>query len=353
VKDAKLEILLKVIILTQDKIRSLLEKLDRPEIYELVQRAISRAEADDFALEDGEELTNFRQWITNLPDLLSLKPDTTPTQLIPHIKWAAQARWTYAEQIEALFCLEGEDLPLWLKHIYKLGRYFTATKAMLKLATKQPGLFASIYVEAVQAPEQERFSLGSDTTALRTTLQRLTKANPESLMKRLGENWLTDDPEARLRKACRLTLTVHAEMQLLAFYDHQPDLTPRLLYMGTSKKACFLCQEFISRHPLTIGVSASHQRLYPTWMPAPCSSTVRKMHKALLWDLSRHLESTILRDLETRLGIRRAISMDSTAGPSLTTTGTISSGSSVLELPLRPISQVYEDSYSTTAAVAE
>ncbi|KAL8284640.1 hypothetical protein RB600_009182 [Gaeumannomyces tritici] len=124
-------------------------------------------------------------------------------------------------------------------------------------------------------------------------------------------------------------------MQLLAFYDHHPDLTPRLLFMGTSKKACFLCHEFMSWHPLTIGVSASHQKLYLTWMPAPCSSTVRKKHKALLWDLSRHLEQTTLRDLETRLGVRRPMHMDSTAGPSLTTTGTISSGLPALELPLR------------------
>lgn len=236
-----------------------------------------------------------------------------------------------------------------IKHIYKLGRYFSATKAMLKLATKQPALFTSIHVEAVQAPDQEHFSLGNDRTALRTALQRWTRTDPEMLMKQLGQSWLTADPEARLRKACRLVLTVHAEMQLLAFYDHHPDLTPRLLFMGTSKKSCFLCHEFMARHPLTIGVSASHQKLYPTWMPAPCSSTVRKKHKVLLWNFSRHLEETVIRDLQTRLGIRRPMQMDSTAGPSLTTTGTLPSEWGNLELPLRPPSP---DSSSTAATVA-
>lgn len=349
-KEGESEILLKIINLTQDKIWSLLEKLRNPNIHATVQQAICKMEADDLFSEDGEE-TNFRQWITRLPALISLGPDATPTQLIPYMKWASQARWVYAGQIEALFCPEGEELPLWIKHIYKLARYFSATKAMLKLATKQPGLFTSIYVEAVQAPEQERFSLGNDRTALRTTLERLTKTDPEPLMKKLGQSWLTDDPEARLRQACRLVLTVHAEMQLLAFYDHHPDLTPRLLFMGTSKKACFLCHEFMSRHPLAIGVSASHQKLYPTWMPAPCTSTVRKRHKVLLWDLSRHLEQTTIRDLETRLGIRRPMQMDSTAGPSLTTTGTISSGLPALELPLRSLSTHDHDSSSTVAVV--
>lgn len=338
--------------MTQDKIWSLLERLHDPDITIAVQNAISRMEADNESGEDCEE-AGFRQWIRKLPVLVSLKQDANPAQLIPHIKWASKARWTYAEQIEALFCPNGEELPSWINHVYKLGRYFVATKAMLKLATKQPDLFASIRVEAVQAPDQVRlkFSLGEDRTALRTTLQRLMpKKDPGPLMERLGQIWLRKDPEKRFRQACKLNLTVHGEMQLLAFYDRNPDLTPRLLFMGTSKKACFLCHEFMSRHPLAMGVGASHQKLYPSWMPAPCSSAVRTKHKELLWNLSRHLEQTTLRDLETRLGIRRPKTLDSTAGPSLTTTGTISTGLWALELPLRSLSIDEEDLFSTAAA---
>jgi hypothetical protein len=79
---------------------------------------------------------------------------------------------------------------------------------------------------------------------------------------------------------------------------------------------------------------------------------VRKKHKELLWNLSRHLEQTIIRDLETRLGIRRPVHMDSTAGPSLTS---ISSGWVALELPLRSrsLSQEGQDSSATVAADAE
>lgn len=334
-QDGEPDILLKVITMAHDKIWSVLEKLSNPEIHTCVQQMISSIEGDDTFLEDMEKFT-FRRWISKLPSLVSLKPSTTPTQLMPYLKWASEARWIYAERIEELFDQEDKEPPLWIKHIYKLARYFSATKAMVKLATKMPGLFASIYVEALQAPKTERFSLERDNTALRKTLERLTKAAPEPLVEKLGQLWLTDDPDARFWKACRLELTVHAEMQLLAFYDHNPDLTPRLLFMGTSKKACYLCHEFLSRHPLTIGVSACHQKLYPTWMPAPCSSTVRKKHKSILWELSRHLEEATIRDLETRLGVRRPMHMDSTAGPSLTTTGTVSSGLSILRLPIRP-----------------
>lgn len=323
----------RIIVLAEDKIWSILEKLRRPDVLATITRAISDMEAEESFLENEEE-ANFRQWIYNLPLLASLNPGSAPVQLIPHIEWSSKARWVYSEQLEAFLGSEDGELPYWLKYVYKLGRYHSATKAMVKLAVKQPAVFTGIHVEPVDAPEQENFSLGKERDSLLTVLKKITKTDPQQLMDKLGQTWLTDDPESRLRKACHMKLTVHAEMQLLGFYDHHTHLTPRLLFMGTSKKACYLCHEFMSRHPLTIGVSASHQKIYPTWMPAPCSSTVRKKHKVLLWEFSRHLEQTTARDLETRLGIRRPANMDSTAGPSLTTTGTVSTGLWAQELSL-------------------
>jgi hypothetical protein len=318
------EILRKVITLTKDKIGSLLEKLDRPGIHTTIRLATSDMSEEDSFLDDSEDV-DFKKWIRNLPLLASLHSKSDSAELVSHIVWASQARWVYSEQLEKLFGSVDGELPAWLKYIYKLGRYYAATKAMLKLAVKLPHIFTGIHIMPVNAPESQQFSLKTQKTPLLTVLKKITKADPDRLMVKLGQTWLTDDPETRLRRACRMTLTVHAEMQLLSFYDHNPHLTPRLLFMGSSKKACYLCHEFMSRHPLTIGVSASHQKLYPSWMPAPCSSTVRKKHKVLLWEFSRHLEETTARDLETRLGIqRRPSTWDSTAGPSLTTTGTVS-----------------------------
>jgi hypothetical protein len=325
-KDKESEILGHVVDLLGDKIRYLLERVHDPSIDKVIDLAVKNVKTDDPFLEQIEG-TRFQQWIGNLPVLMSLKPDTEPALLIPHIEWASHARWVYSGAIEALFCPEGDELPNWVNHIYKLGRYSVAVKTMLKLATKQPSLFTAIHVEVIEAPKQQRFNPSNDGKTLTTVLERLTKADHQQLLSQLGQIWLTDDPESRFRQACRLKLTVHAEMQLLSFYDHHPELTPRLFFMGTSKKACFLCHRFMSRHPLTMSVSASHQKLYPSWMPAPCAdSAVRKSHKVLLWELSRHLEQTTARDLETRLGIRRPRTLDSTAGPSWSTTGSMTSG---------------------------
>ncbi|KAK1506597.1 hypothetical protein CABS01_16895 [Colletotrichum abscissum] len=316
-------VLRKVVVLTQDKIRALVEKMNLPEVRHTIDRAIQRM--DQIPSDDVEEL-GFREWVRNMPFLASLDAGSHSDQLIPHVKWASRGRWMYSEQLEGLFGLEDGSLPIWLKYVYKLGRYFAATKAMLKLAVKQPDIFTGIHIEAIKAPEQEEFSLGTQKEPLLTMLKKIAPSDPIALREKLGQTWLTTDPETKLRRACKMTLVVHAEMQLLSFYDHHPDLTPRLLFMGTSKKACYLCNEFMSRHPLNIGVSASHQKIYPAWMSPPCHASIRKQQKVRLWELSRHLEQAAVRDLETRLGTRRPMTMDSTAGPSLTTTGTISSG---------------------------
>lgn len=280
----------------------------------------------DVILSNDPEKAGFATWMQSLPVLMSLEPNAESAVLVPHIKWASGAKWVYSEHLEALFCPGEEELPDWVFQIYKLGRYFAAAKAMIKLAIKQPFLFTSIHIEVIDAPDQEQFTLGNDLAALKTVIQKLTDVDHDKLMSQLGQTWLTGDPELRFPQACRLILTVYAEMQILSFYDHHPELTPRLAFMGTSKKTCFLCHRSMSRHPLQMSASANHQKLYPSWMPAPCFiSDVRKRHKTLLWELSRHLEDTTARDLKTRLGIRRRKNLDSTAGPSLTTSGSIAS----------------------------
>ncbi|CAG1959374.1 unnamed protein product [Fusarium graminearum] len=318
-------LLLKIVNLTRLRIESILQRLCTPRNQQCSKKVIDNLREDNVVSEDPEK-AGFATWMQRLPVLMSLEPNAESDVLVPHIQWASRAKWVYSEHLEALFCPGEEELPDWIFQIYKLGRYFPAAKAMIKLAIKQPFLFSSIHIEVINAPDQERFTLRNDLTALKTVLQKLTDVDHEKLMSQLGQIWLTEDPELQFRQACRLTLTVHAEMQILSFYDHHPELTPRLAFMGMSKKTCFLCHRFMSRHPLQMSTSASHQKLYPSWMPAPCfKSDVRKRHKTLLWELSRYLEATTARDLETRLGIRRRKNLDSTAGPSLTTSGSIAS----------------------------
>jgi len=74
----------------------------------------------------------------------------------------------------------------------------------------------------------------------------------------------TPDPEKEFRKVCRVDLTLYAEMQLIVFYAANRSLCPQMLFIGRSKKACFLCYEYLLQHPLGLRVSACHQKIYST-----------------------------------------------------------------------------------------
>jgi OTT_1508-like deaminase len=61
---------------------------------------------------------------------------------------------------------------------------------------------------------------------------------------------------------------VHAEMQLLLFYDTQPDIQLAHNYIGISKRSCYLCATFIRFRGVFI-VEGAHQQLCCLWTVPP------------------------------------------------------------------------------------
>lgn len=57
---------------------------------------------------------------------------------------------------------------------------------------------------------------------------------------------------------------VHAEMLLLTFYEENPDIVLATNYIGSSKRSCYLCANFIRLHNL-LAVEGQHQQLYCLW----------------------------------------------------------------------------------------
>lgn len=320
---AETEVLEEVVDLDQDRIMSLLEKLERAGIRDIFQLAISRLCSGERREEVLLEPC-FGHWIKTCPFTGTFQSLHETSQLPSLVKWASQARWVYPKHLEVLLALDPNSTPHWMETFYKIARYWGATKSMVKLAVKQPAVFANIQIQDVRSPAQRPFSLSQKGTSLREALQRLVKQDCDITMEKLAQRWETDDVEGKFFTTCRLKLTLHAEMQLLDFYDHNPDLTPQLRLMGTSKKACYLCHEFLLLHPLCIRVSACHQKIYPTWMPPPCHDIPGVARNKLLWKLSKHVERVVVRELKTGLvGTRRPRNKDSTAGPSVTETATI------------------------------
>jgi OTT_1508-like deaminase len=114
----------------------------------------------------------------------------------------------------------------------------------------------------------------------------LSSRIPADLMSRVppASRWrLQNQAKAaqRLLKRWRYYV-VHAEMQLLLFYDTQPEIHLAHNYIGISKRSCYLCATFIRLHGHFI-MEGAHQQLYCLWTIPPMIAfrdTTRESHFA-------------------------------------------------------------------------
>jgi len=267
-------------------------------------------------------------WLESCPFTAASLQTWSPATMAMLIDWASQARWLYSEQLQGLLGLDNTQKPPWLDSLYKIARYRAAIKSMVKLAAKQPEVLADIHIREIKAPNSRQFSLSNERAPLLAAVKNLVREDSGMIMEQLEKHLGTEDAEAQLRRACRLNLTLHAEMQIVVFYEGNPSSAPRMPFIGTSKKACFLCHEYLLRHPLRLQASACHQKIYPSWMPPPYYPIPGRFKKSTPFvKLSKNIEQLTKRELLTALTApRRPRNQDSTAGPSLTITATASTG---------------------------
>lgn len=267
---------------------------------------------------DHSAVKSFPEWVAHILTIRDLPQDLTPESLVSHIRWALEAKRTYLVCLKTAFSTDGQRLPRWVYTILKLGRYAIASMALLQLASEVPSLFNPMLVEPVTAPLQTQFAISKGEMPLTSVLRRLAGGREVDYVSRLGRVWSVVDPETYFRNACTLNLSVHAEMQLLNFYDQHPDRRLAFRFIGVSKKSCFLCQRFLASHPQSLSVSSCHQKLYLSWRPPPTTEPrIYKQYKTITTELSKVMEAAAKQELEGRLGHRRRVPPDSSAGVSL------------------------------------
>lgn len=264
-------------------------------------------------------LHQFLEWFGHIFAIRDLPVDSGPEVLVRYMKWAQKAKSCYLDFLKAAFAAKDQPLPRWVYTIFKLGRYGIASRALVQLASEFPALFNPMIVESVIAPSRTSFSIPKDEAPLTCVLRRVIGARTEEHIPRLARVWNIADVETHFRRACSLDLVVHAEMQLISFYDHDQQCKPSFRLIGVSKKSCYLCYMFLATHPESFCVSSCHQKLYLPWIPPPATdSRIYKRYKAITTELCKLMEAAAKQDLEGRLGgRRRSIPADSTAGVSL------------------------------------
>jgi len=144
----------------------------------------------------------------------------------------------------------------------KLGRYYTIACDLINAARgSQCVLFKRISIKPLQEPAT---NLAPNSRGL--------ASNDEVLGRFADDTYCYQDGDplaARTKYHSRISALpslrkVHAEIQLLFFYEQNPDLLrPRSLC--SSKSACYVCNLFIKAHGL-YHVPRTHGRLYDRWV---------------------------------------------------------------------------------------
>jgi hypothetical protein len=99
---------------------------------------------------------------------------------------------------------------------------------------------------------------------------------------------------SQFKSDCSRMPQVHCEIQLLARYEAGPSLTPTLLYLGCSKKACFLCVRFLALSSLKLRVRGCHGQCHPSWgIPLLSLKTMQPRIRPLREAIKERLQNLI------------------------------------------------------------
>lgn len=317
------EILRRIITLNIAKIRYYLKEIraskDFLEAPVLILENCVKESLQSMPYFDASAVRQFLEWLAQVFSIRNLPLEPEPKDLIPCIRWAQEAKKHYLKFLKAAFSTQTKQLPRWICTVFKLGRYGIACRVMVQLALEFPALFNPMTVQSVVAPALTNFTLNRQELPLTCVLRGVAASSAEEHHSRLARIWNTADPEDQFRRVCSLNLRVHAEMQLLSYYDHNSQSRPSFRFIGVSKKACYLCHMFLATHPGSFVTSSCHEKLYVSWIAPPAAdSKVYRKNKAFTIELSKIMEGAAKQDLKNRLGgLKRAVPADLTAGVSL------------------------------------
>lgn len=181
-----------------------------------------------------------------------------------------------------------------VRRIGKLSRFYAAALTIANF----------VQLLARTATQIEVVGLPSHRTRV-PELQYRTVAD----LRARGGSLLRRIPDKMLRSKLRLwdKYRVHAEIQLLIYYEENEDLTQVVPYIGSDKLCCYLCYAFISIHA-TFKVHGCHQSLYSLWMVPddevqPLSKQVGNRFHDILSRLCQSLQNQVqeaLRQTGTR-----------------------------------------------------
>jgi hypothetical protein len=185
--------------------------------------------------------------------------------------------------------------------IEKLGRYRSIATGLANASrTKKHSLFRSITVRPIELPDLklDNRSLTSSLQDFETVWSRNSDDVSHSLLRQLREE--TKVKYHTRTRTCGTKWKVHAEVQILMFYEQRPrQALPRVI----CSSACYLCSLFLETHGRFI-VPRTHGRIYDRWtLPSEAAFDSEMMISLLpvLHRFNQAVEATIRKALKGEL----------------------------------------------------
>jgi hypothetical protein len=188
--------------------------------------------------------------------------------------------------------------------IEKLGRYRVIATDLAKASrTKEHSLFRSITVRPIELPGLQlgKRSLTGSLQGFERVWSRNAGDITHGLLHQVREK-ANAKYQTRIH-TCGTPWKVHAEVQILMFYEQRPRQTLSRV-ICSSKSACYLCSLFLETHGKFV-VPRTHGRIYDRWTLPSDTAFDSETAKSLLPVLHRFnqaVEATIRKALNGELG---------------------------------------------------
>ena len=145
----------------------------------------------------------------------------------------------------------------------KLGQYYGVALDLIAASRgSQSQLFQRVSIETLEESEENatiQNYQSFDQVLQRTTGKVINQPTPQQSAILSTARWKF---QSRLQ-SCAISPKIHAEIQLLLFYERNPDIRPPRI-ICSSKSACYLCNMFIRLYN-RFRMPKTHGRIYDTW----------------------------------------------------------------------------------------
>lgn len=194
--------------------------------------------------------------------------------------------------------------------IRKLGLYIKLGPTLLRFARRLP-IFRNIPVRSISIKSTLKngiqASLGDQLPQglLHQYLQDPPSVQGQRIAQlgsRIKSNLVETQANLRQKSLCKKK--IHAEIQLLFYYEQEPQTKQSPRVICSSKNACFLCNAFLHMHN-QFYTPRTHGKLYSSWtLPNLSALSLTGGRITELWRLYRKfntlIEEKIISSLETR-----------------------------------------------------